>query len=373
MTILLPVLLVFSAIYCITLLLFWVGLWRPAPQRTRRPLSMSVVIPIKNERARLPVLLDHLRQQEYPADLYEVIIIDDHSTDGSLEYLQAAALQFPQMRVIDGRQYSSQYRYKKAPMDLGIRLSKGEVILSTDADCRMGPDWISGMAAYFQEDVAMVVGFSGVRAAMGLFSKLQSLDFLLLMGAAQGALNLELSWGCSGQNLAYRKSVFEEVNGYAEISDRVGGDDSLFMQLIRRHKKGKIVFAADPQARVQNLPVPELSTFLRQRIRWASEANYMHRLNPVFFAVVLSAFVVNISALAALVGWCCGLLSLPAMLALTGSKLLVELTLCMKVSALYQEKGLRKWFPLWFLLQMPYVIAMGVGSFWGNRLGWGTK
>ena len=363
----------FSAIYFFTLILFLSGLSFPKkPVSTAAPF-ISVIIPIKNELVNLAQLLQHLREQNYPEDKHEIIFVDDCSGDGSGDYLRENIRNSNNMHVLSMLGVQSDYIFKKAPLNHGIRNSRGEIIMITDADCVMGPEWMSTVAAYFNTSTAMVAGFSGQTRDGSFFDRFQALDFLMLMAGTQGSMNLGLPWGCSGQNLAFRRSGFEAVGGFAPLKDYVAGDDSLFMQLIYRHNLGKITFAADARAWVQNEPVDRLSTFVRQRIRWATDANYMLSLNVPFFIVLLAAFMANLAPIAFLLGAVFFSVPLWQFLVLVGVKLIGEGMLCRRATAVYDRKVLRKIFLPWFLIQMPYTVFMGVASFFGKRMGWGTK
>lgn len=364
---------VFSIIYFISILIYWIGLYKPVKPNFSGQLKVSVVVAARNEVKRLPKLLECIEAQDYPSDLYEVIIIDNDSDDGTYELLQEQSKNFPNLKVLTTKERKSGYKNKKAALCLGIECAEGEIILTTDADCLMDLKWVSTMVGYFSNEVGMVAGFSGVIYDKSVFWRLQALDFLQLMAADQGTLNLGIAWACSGQNLAFRKSLFQKVGGYKEIINRVGGDDSLFMQVIKKGTKTKIVFASDSSAWVENEPIRRFSTFVRQRIRWASEANYMHKLNVPFFTVVFSSFITNLVPIIYLLLLFLGISVLKPLLFFLGLKLLGEGILFLKATDVYNRRDLRRTFFLWYIFQMPYVVFMGMLSFWGNRLKWGNK
>lgn len=357
-------------IYGVTLLLFRLGLNHPTRPAAKELPFVSVVIAVKNEEHNLPNLLECLQAQTYLRERWELIIVDDNSTDQTRSILQAQIKNIPNLKIYSVVGNSALLRYKKAALAAGIYNAGGEIIVTTDADCRMGPRWLASMVSYFQEDVGIVVGFSGIQAQQDFFTRWQALDYLLLMAAAQGATNLGMAWACSGQNWAFRKILFERVGGYQRLRERVGGDDSLFMQLIRRKTRAKAVFASEPDAWVTTQPVDRIGNFLRQRIRWAAEANYMHRLNPLFFAIILATFLVNLLPLIFCCLWLGGLNLGGWALGMILFKFGVEFVLAKAAVQIYHRPELLSNFPFWFVVQMPYVVAMGIASFWGNRIGW---
>jgi len=359
--------------YLLSLLMYRRGLRSDAPRLTGYQPRISVVIAVKNELRRLPRLLSDLSSQTYPPELLEVIIVDNESDDGSLAFLEDACLHHTKLKVFSTSAFQTTLRRKKAALALGIAQASGEIIITTDADCTLPPEWLATMASYFHEDVGAVVGFSGIKYGADWFSRLQAFDYLQLMTAARGATNLDFAWACSGQNWAFRKKYYDHVGGYRELASRVGGDDSLFLQIMRRKTGLRVVFAADSRAWVATDAVTDWKTFLRQRIRWASEANYMRLLNPVFFGVVVGTFLANLgplffglSALGGHGGW-------GVFLLLTGIKLGGELSLAHAAVKIHHRRELLRVFPLWFVFQIPYTVSVGILSFWGNKVEWHGK
>jgi cellulose synthase/poly-beta-1,6-N-acetylglucosamine synthase-like glycosyltransferase len=357
-------------IYGTAILLFFLGLFFPQTNSNPQKPFVSVVIALKNERERIPELLQSLLNQNYPDELYEIIMVDNESTDGSGALLRQATETHPKLQVFSTTNYQTPLRFKKAALQLGIEQACGEIILMTDADCLPGSGWIRSMACSFRPGVGMVVSFTGIRDTKATFNGWQALDYLMLMAGAQGSLNLGLVWGCAGSNMAFRKSVFEAVGGYQALVQRIGGDDSLFMQIIHRKTGQKVSFAAVREAWVETASIPSLKEFLQQRMRWAADANYMLKLNPLFFVVILATFLSNLAPFGLGLAWWNGLLGYGPLLGFLLVKLSLEGLLTWRGTAVYYRKQLQVFFPVWFLLQMPYIVLMGVLSFFGNRTRW---
>ena len=360
-------------IYLVSLIIFRWGLNHPRPQRTADLPTISIVIAVKNEAVNLPRLIEHLTGQHYPDGKLEIIVVDNDSTDETWAILQNEAARISNLRIFTTRTEGTPYHHKKAALAVGIREARGEVILTTDADCFMGKDWARTMASYFTDDVGIVVGFSAIRYLNDWFSRLQALDYLQLMAAAQGSTNLGLAWACSGSNWAFRKVLFENAGGYMLVRDRVGGDDSLFMQVMQKRTRTKVVFAADKAAWVETQAADSLTTFLRQRIRWASEANYMHHFNCLFFVVILATFLANLMPIVYFVLAITGVVTFVPFLIIIAIKLIGEAMLAFKAVRVYQRKDLMGVFIPWFIIQPFYIVLMGILSFGGNRLDWGHR
>ncbi len=252
---------------------------------------------------------------------------------------------------------------KKNALNQGIQQSRGEIILSTDADCHVKPTWIEMMVSYFTDDVGMVVGFSqlGTKGkSYSLFEKLQAADFLSLMAAAQGSLNLGCPLAASGQNVGYRKAAFHAVGGFKKIKNRISGDDVLLLQLIRRCTNWKIKFAPLPNAFNWTEPEKTLKSFLNQRKRWASNGSYQVKLNLGFFLFILSTFLMNLIVIFGTPIYIFMFHSMGLPIGCVLIKFFIEFLLTLKGATVYQRRDLLKYFPIWMILQVPYVIFTGL-------------
>lgn len=357
-------------IYLASLFIFRWGLNFPTQKRKTDLPSVSIIVAVKNEAPNLPHLVEQLTGQNYPDEKLEIILVDNDSTDETPEILRRASQAHPKLRIFTTGIEKTPYRHKKAALSIGIREARGEIILTTDADCTMGKDWARTMAGYFTEEIGIVVGFSAIHHHNDWFTRVQALDYLQLMAAAQGSINLGFAWACSGQNWAFRKNLFEKAGGYMLIRDRVGGDDSLFMQVMQKRTRTKVVFAADEAAWVETQAVASIPTFLRQRVRWASEANYMHHFNRLFFGVIVATFLANLMPIIYLILWISGMVPFAPLFWIVLLKLIGEGIVFKKAIQNYKKESLKSVFPAWFIIQPFYIVLMGILSFGGNRLDW---
>ena len=362
-------------IYAGVLLVFQTGLQKQEVHRSQDQPGISIVIAARNEEKNLPDLLEDLAKQTYPADRTEMIIADDHSEDRTAEIVRRFARQDPRFHLISVESTIPGFTAKKNALTQALRRARGEIILSTDADCRVLPGWAETMISYFNENTGMVVGFSQLCAPdthCTHFQKLQAVDFLMLMAAARGSANLGWAWAASGQNLAYRKSVYHEVGGFSEIGHRISGDDVLLLQLIRKKTRWKVRFASSQNAYTHTQAESTLSALINQRKRWASNGSYQWKLNKLFFMYVVITFLANLI----LLGSVPIILIVPGLSGLVligwGIKWLVEASLFISGCRIFKRTDLLPFFPVWFLIQIPYVVFIGIqgtltGFHWKNR------
>ena len=154
----------------------------------------------------------------------------------------------------------------------GITQAAGEIILTTDADCIAPPRWIEIMVNHFEENVAFVAGPVAEQTSRNFFSKLEQLEFLGLITTAAGLIGSGRPIICNGANLAYRKSAFISVGGFGDNGSS-NDDESLMNRMVHRNI-GKIVFAPESDAVITTRSSNTITSFLRQRIRWANKRGH---------------------------------------------------------------------------------------------------
>jgi len=357
-------LIIITAIYFILIFIFITGLFLPNKRTTTKKFEVSVVIAARNEEKNIGFILEDLVNQTYSHDLYEVIIVNDGSDDATGEIVDSYVNHYPFVKHLRANvDNKNGLIAKKNALNQGIQLSSGELILTTDADCRVKSTWIETMTSYFTENVGMVVGFSQLgnpKKQYSTFEQLQAVDFLSLMGAAQGSLNLGCPLAASGQNLAYRRAAFDEVNGYQRIKNRISGDDVLLLQLVHKLTKWKIRFA--PSAKAFNWTQPEktIKSFLNQRKRWASNGSVQLRLNITFFIFLSIMFSVNAILFIGTPIYFMIYHSIQIPMQCLIIKFFIEFLIMYKGSKIYKRTDLIKYFPFWALLQMPYIVFTGI-------------
>ncbi|HEX7241655.1 MAG TPA: glycosyltransferase [Longimicrobiaceae bacterium] len=342
------------------------ALRRPEPARAGGTPPVSVVVAARDEEASLPGLLADLAAQTYPR--YEVVVVDDRSTDGTAALVEAAAAAHPgRFRLVRQARVPPGVSPKKLALQAGVEAARGELVLLTDADCRVRPGWVEGTARAFAPDVAMVLGCSEYEVERGstLFERVQAFEFLTLVAAMAASANLGHPLGASGQNLAYRRSAWERVGGYRSGLDRVAGDDMLMLGLVRAAPEtGRVVCCDLPEARARTRPAPTLRAFCNQRARWASSGMHLYRRD---WRVLLYGAVAMNASLNVVLGpvWvAAGWLGAGTWAASAAVKLAADLLLYGSACRRFGRPELLRWLPLWFVLHPFYITAMAV---WGVR------
>ncbi|WP_340153482.1 glycosyltransferase [uncultured Marivirga sp.] len=250
-------------------LLFASKTWKSLPQlnESGELKSVAIIIPFRNESKNLDSLLKSLSGLDYPEELLEVILINDHSNDDFKKIIQSFEANFP-FKIIVLSLYGI-LNGKKSAIAEGIKHAEAEIILTSDADCVFPVDWVKNMQAPFEIEKIQLVSGSVVFKSNNFQSKIFQIEFAPLIGT--GAVSIELGNPsmANGANLAVRKSIFEELNPYADNLAIPSGDDIFLLQKIKSEYPGGIFF--QKEAVVETIAPENLNLFYKQRKRWAAK------------------------------------------------------------------------------------------------------
>jgi cellulose synthase/poly-beta-1,6-N-acetylglucosamine synthase-like glycosyltransferase len=251
--------------------------------------EVSIVIAARNEEKNLEQCLLALLKQTYSKKLFEIIIVDDGSYDRTASIVQSFSNRFSNVHLLSLPDASEKTIGRK-PLALskGIAHAKGEIILTTDADCMVPPQWIEIMVNHFEEGVVFVAGPVAEYNSNTFFAKLEQLEFLGLITTAAGLIGSGRPIICNGANLAYRKDAFVSANGFQE--QNTSNDDESLMNKIVGKKIGKIVFAPEADAVVVTKSSNTISAFFLQRIRWANKRGHYEDKTILFSLLGLYLF-----------------------------------------------------------------------------------
>jgi len=247
----------------------------------------SVLLAARDEAATLPPLLAALRAQALAPHLFEVLVADDHSTDGTAALLAAAAGAVPfTLRLIS---LPTGTTGKKAALAAAETQARAPWVVCTDADCRPGPGWLAAYAALLQAQPALHFISGPVRLTPGgaWFDGLLGLEFAGLVGVGAGCIARGRPTMCNGANLAYRRATFHEVGGYADNAGLASGDDEFLLHKMHQRYPAGVRFLAQPAAVVDTPAPATLRALLRQRVRWASKFPHYRTSAPRQLALLV--------------------------------------------------------------------------------------
>lgn len=263
-----------------------------------KEINVSVIVPARNEEKNLEFLLNDLKKQNYPFSNYEVILVDDHSDDSTSEIItrfSSANNNFLHISL------QKNERGKKSAIKKAVSLSKGDLILTTDADCRLSAMWISSFVFLYNKNKPKIIAGPVLMDYSGdFFSRMQSLEFISLIGSGAGAIGAGHPIMCNGANLAFEKEAFTEEMKQSNKDSFASGDDIFFMLKIKKSNPGSIVFNKSPDAIVRTVPNYTPSGFIAQRKRWVSKSRAYRDRDIIFTAILV--FLINSLILICLAG-----------------------------------------------------------------------
>lgn len=323
-------------------------------------VKVSVVVAVRNEEKNIEKLVSLLSAQRYPRDLYEIIIVDDHSSDGTYDRLKSLSATHSLTLI----QLPEGITSKKKAIERGLHAANCELIITTDADCEMGEHWLSSFASFYRKTGAQFIAApvkmeSGSRI-QGIF---QTLDFLAMQGITGASVSSRFHTMCNGANLGYTKKAFLEVNGFEGIDDIPSGDDMLLMHKIYLTHPDLVLFMKNPEAIVTTYPEASWKDFINQRIRWASKA--VHFKDKKVFYVLLLTYVINVCFLVLAVAALFDIRWLSFLFLLLFAKVLIEFPFVNAVAQFFRQQKLMRVFPFLQPLHILYIVISG----WLGRFG----
>ena len=351
-------------LYVLFMLYFLSGLIRLRKTpivKNSKELTVSVIVAARNEEKNIGDLLEDLSQQTYQREKLQIIIADDRSTDNTWEIINNYIKKSDNFTGVKISKLSTTMTPKKHALTKAIEKSSGEIIISTDADCRVPNTWIESIVETFDEETGVVIGYSKIDVNPEcFFFHYQSIDFLSLMTANAGTLGWGNAWTGSGQNIAYRRSDFDKINGFNPVSDKISGDDFYLVQAIS--KITKVKYNTNPNGFVQTKPSANIGKFVSQRIRWASNTKKLFNTDYFFLLFLFINLFTNTILLLALLlkpYW----QFLPM---LFGIKFLFDTVVLFYGSKLFKTKIKISTYLVWSLLQPIYTPILGIFSMVGK-------
>ncbi len=325
----------------------------------------SIIIPARNEEDNIGDCLNSIFQNNYPSQYFEVLVIDDHSTDNTaniiidLQKTHANIHLLTLSQLLNGEINS----YKKKAIELAVGKSKGDWVITTDADCIVPQQWLQNFDNYIHQNnlvfIAAPVSFIQQKTVVSIF---QSLDFMSLQGITAASVAAGFHSMCNGANLAYQKKAFYAVGGFAGIDKIASGDDMLLMHKINMQLPNQTGYLFHQNSIVQTQPVDSWKSFMNQRIRWASKAN-SYNDKKIFYVLLLVYFFNVFLLILPIVS-----IFLPGLflywLVLIFIKTITELYFLFPVASFFKQTKLLQWFPFMQPIHIVYTVVAGwLGKF----------
>lgn len=322
--------------------------------------KISVLIAARNEEANIGRTLSDILAQDFPKALLEIIVVDDHSTDRTSAIVRSFSGQGVKLLTLDESEPLNSY--KKKAISMAIAEATGQLIVTTDADCRMGSDWLTTIVACMEQHGYFLLSAPVIYSEQrSFFEELQTLEFLYLIGLGAAGIGNRYPSTCNGANLAYRRDVFYEMGGFNGIDHLASGDDELFLHKVAAKYPDKIGFCKSRDAIVYTDAKKNLHGFINQRRRWASKST--HYKNRGIVALGVSIWFFNLLLL------CAGIAAfasyetfLPVFTAAVSLKFLIEFIFLYPLCKFAKRKDLLAYLPILTVVHVVYMVYIGVAG-----------
>lgn len=326
--------------------------------------TFSIIVPFRNEEKNLPKLLKSISNLNYPKELFEIILVDDFSTDASERVYIKWRMEngLIETTLLENLRLSNSP--KKDAISRAIPILKHEWVVTTDADCVVKKDWLRTLDNFIQKNNAeMVVGAVVYKTKNNWFHQFQQLDLLSLQGTTIGSFGIGKPFMCNGANFAYTKKLFNEIGGFGGNNKMASGDDVFLLQKALKNHSDKVQYLKNTDTIVKTKPENDLYKLFMQRVRWASKTTgYSGYYSKSLAVVVLAMNALLVASFGLQVS---GFLKWETLLLVFVIKYFVDYLLLLK-SNQYLRKN-KFIFPLASSLVYPFFCSLvGIYSLFGS-------
>ena len=352
----------FGLFYFFLIAFFSVGIFRLNKPAENGFQPISVIIAARNEEKHLPNLLEILLSQNYPENRFEVIVANDRSNDKTAEIIANYQKKFSHLRSVEIKKESAELVGKKNALNAAIGEAKFEILAFTDADCLPTQNWLREIDRHFSEDIDFVAGYSPLIIRRKFLSILKNLERASHFAVTAGSLGWNWKITCSARNMAYRKSIFSKIDGFAGIGFIRSGDDDLMLQKMAKFIR-KANFMFSPDSIVPSLDKDNISEMVQLESRRASKWRFyplsVKLLSGFVFVYYLFLLLAVLEALVGALSWKIFFASL--ILKIFGEFLLLSIFLIKvrKIKLLWA-------FPVAEIIYVPYYIFFGLKGTFGK-------
>ncbi|MCP2026763.1 cellulose synthase/poly-beta-1,6-N-acetylglucosamine synthase-like glycosyltransferase [Flavobacterium sp. HSC-32F16] len=286
--------------------------------------SFTIIVPFRNETENLPNLLNSFSKLNYPSELFEVILVDDNSK----EKFQLSIVNY-ELSIIDNIRISNSP--KKDAITTAMYHVKTNWVITTDADCIVPKNWLLTFDNYIQENkVSMLAGAVSYECENSFLHHFQQLDLTSLQGATIGSFGLNNGFMCNGANFAYKKLLFESLNGFEGNDKIASGDDVFLMQKAIEKFPNQVQYLKAEEAIVMTKPSENWKSLFYQRVRWAAKTSSYKSTFGKFLGLIV--FFGNLSFLIAFFLFLFGILSYPFLVVFGFLKFTIDFILLYKTN-----------------------------------------
>lgn len=313
----------------------------------------SIIIAARNEGKNIALCLEDILQQNFPQHLFEVVVVNDHSEDDTVDIVNAFISRFENLMLVDLANGNAEG--KKAAIAKGIEKAHGELIITTDADCRVDKNWLLSIVNYYHEfRPVMISGPVVFTAEQGFMGNFMKLEFISLVASGAGGIGLGKPLMCNGANLAFRRDAYLMDEIRTAGSGLASGDDIFLMHgIAAKFGEMKVHFLKCTDAIVKTPSPANLRSFLAQRVRWGSKTRAYLNTSTAYVAMIV--FLNSISLFISTVLFYFQPQLLIPLLFAWSLKTISDFAILYPATKFFNERKLLWWIPIFEPLHVIYI------------------
>jgi cellulose synthase/poly-beta-1,6-N-acetylglucosamine synthase-like glycosyltransferase len=356
-----------SIIYLALHILFFLGFLRSNSLKINANANckVTVIVAARNEEKIISNCISSLKKLNYDKKLLEIILVNDKSTDNTKSIMLNKTKGNGAFKVIDSdNTETNNLKGKANAIDSAIKIATGDIILMTDADCIVSPDWVSETVKFYSDNVQMVCGFTKINYKNSFFAKLQALDWIYLQSLASCSSGIGKILSCIGNNISFTKSVYNNIGGYKNIDFSVTEDLAL-MRRINSDKHYKVIYPVNAECAVITEECKTIKELYNQKKRWFKGGL---GINFLGWILGLELYIVNLNLLIGIF-----LFDLNLFFALILIKFASELLIILPVYFKLKFKNIILLFPIFqvyfaiYGLLLPFTFLLNPKINWKER------
>lgn len=335
-------------IYCGLIIYLTIGFTKQQSfkrSKKKQNIGFSIIIPFRNEAKNLPKLLVSLEKIVYSPELFEIIFVNDNSDDYSKKIIEKFSKKHSNYLLIENKRTTNSP--KKDAIVTALKKTAFDWIITTDADCLLPKDWLITLNDFIiEKNPNMVVAPVNYKVNNTFLEQFQLFDFMSLQAATIGGFGNAIPFLCNGANLAYKKNIFNNVNGFKGNTSIASGDDIFLLEKFLDYDKNSVQYLKNKNVIVTTFPVNSWKKLLQQRIRWASKSANITLVRAKLIGLII--FLGNLFLLLNLFFTKSALLKLGVLF------LKISLDLILLLPTLHFFEKQKKWWKYYFLSSLLY-------------------
>ena len=363
------------ALYCFLLIAFIIGFDKIENfkiVKIKSKTKFSIIVPFRNEVENLEELLQSISTLNYPKELFEILLVNDDSVDGSVHLINSFTTENDKLNIKILTNNRRTISPKKDAIQTAILQANFDWIITTDADCIVPENWLNIFDSYIQKHQSKLIAAPVTYIAnKTLLEQFQLLDFLSLQASTIGSFGIHKPFLCNGANLCYQKQAFIKVNGFEGNENIASGDDIFLLEKIVKQYPNEVRFLKSNEVIVKTQPQPTFKGLLSQRIRWAAKTTaYTNNFAKIIGFTVL---LMNLMVIMTLLLTIFNLFEWEFLFAIITIKLLLDFILLNKVFRFFKQKLLLQYYFIGSLFYPIFSMFVAIASFqttyiWKDRV-----